>query len=87
MGTAIPVAPNVAAALAEYRRGRTRISTYWWLRGHVDVGDEIERTSYLHQDICLEHELVIGPIFLAEQDFRERRSPFLGNIRKEGIEL
>jgi len=111
MGTAIPVAPKVATALAEYRRGlealygerlsrvilfgsRARgearpdsdIDVVVVLRGDLDVGEEIERTSYLHQEICLEHELVVGPIFLSERDFQERRSPLLGNIRREGIE-
>lgn len=57
------------------------------LRGNVDVGEEIVRTSRLRQQICLKHELLISSIYISERDWREKRSPLLANIRREGIDL
>jgi len=72
-----------------------------WARGDADeesdidvlvVLDEIEdgaRESDRIMDVvyplCLDNDELIGVIPMSESDFRERRSPLLMNIRKEGL--
>ena len=57
------------------------------LRGDVNAGEEIEKTSYFIADLCLETDTVISCIFMAEDQFRNRSSPLLRNIQREGITL
>lgn len=57
------------------------------LRGDVNAGEEIEKTSYFIADLCLKTDTVISCIFMAEDQFRNRSSPLLRNIHREGITL
>jgi predicted nucleotidyltransferase len=57
------------------------------LKGDVNAGEEIEKTSYFIADLCLETDTVISCIFMAKDQFRNRSSPLLRNIHREGITL
>ena len=57
------------------------------LKGDVNTGEEIEKTSYFIADLCLETDTVISCIFMAEEQLRNRSSPLLRNIHREGITL
>jgi len=57
------------------------------LKGEVNAGEEIEKTSYFIADLCLEMDTVISCIFMAEDKFRNRSIPLLRNIQREGITL
>jgi predicted nucleotidyltransferase len=55
------------------------------LHEKVNPGDEIRCTGRLVSDISLDHDCVIGCVFIGEEDFHNRQGPLLRNIRKEGI--
>ena len=57
------------------------------LKGEVNAGEEIEKTSYIIADLCLENDAVISCIFMDEYRFINRSGPLLRNIRKEGTIL
>ena len=50
-----------------------------------DAYDELHRMMDVVYPLCLENGVVIGIVPMSERDFRERRSPLLMNIRKEGV--
>ncbi len=57
------------------------------LRGEVNQGQEIARTS---ADLCkldLAYNAVFNVIFMDEERFRTRFGPLLRNIRKDGIAI
>lgn len=49
--------------------------------------EEIERTSKFIADLSLEYDTVISRAFISAQRFQEENSPFLLNIRREGVPL
>ncbi|MFT5366128.1 MAG: putative nucleotidyltransferase [Candidatus Latescibacterota bacterium] len=55
------------------------------LHGPVSAGTEIERTSFIVSDLCLENDVVIGCIFMDNDRYEHKNGPLLRNIRKEGI--
>ncbi len=57
------------------------------LKGEVQPGEEIIRTSHFVAALCLEYDEVISRIFMDENEFMHRNGPLLRNIRKEGIVL
>jgi uncharacterized protein len=57
------------------------------LRSPVNPGEEIKRTGQIVADLCLEHDVVISCIFMAENDYQTRNSNLLRNIRNEGVRL
>jgi predicted nucleotidyltransferase len=46
---------------------------------------EVHRMMDVVYPLCLDNDVVISAIPMPERDFRERRSPLLMNIRKEGL--
>jgi len=57
------------------------------LKGQVNPGEEIKRTSHIRADLSLQNDEVISCLFMDEQRFTHYNGPLLRNIRKEGIAL
>jgi predicted nucleotidyltransferase len=55
------------------------------LKGPVDAGEEVLRTGGIVSDLCLKHTVVISRAFVPEDRFDAEQSPFLVNVRKEGV--
>ena len=53
----------------------------------IDISKETERLSYFLSPLCLEHNLLISPLFMPKSRFESENSPLLRNIRSEGIAL
>ena len=48
-------------------------------------GSEVDRTSGLISALSLDSGLSISRVFVSEQDWTDRESPFLANVREEAI--
>jgi uncharacterized protein len=57
------------------------------LKQAFNYREEIERTSQFIADLSLEYDTVISRAFISVQRFQEENSPFLLNVRREGISL
>jgi len=57
------------------------------LKGEVQPGIEISRTSNLIADLSLTNNVVISCIFISEYQFAMEQSPLMLNVRQEGITL
>jgi predicted nucleotidyltransferase len=57
------------------------------LKGEVNPGEEIKRTSHISASLSLLYDEVISCLFMNEHRFTHRNGPLLRNIRKEGIPL
>jgi predicted nucleotidyltransferase len=55
------------------------------LRDEVSGGAEISRLSGPLADLSLCHDTVVSCAFISEERFRTERSPFLMNVRREGV--
>ena len=57
------------------------------LKQAFNYREEIERTSQFIADLSLEYDTVISRAFISVQRFQDENSPFLLNVRREGISL
>ncbi|WP_204101844.1 MULTISPECIES: nucleotidyltransferase domain-containing protein [Spirulina sp. CCY15215] len=57
------------------------------LRQGFKYREEIEKTSRFIADLSLEYDTVISRAFISSQRFHEENSPFLLNVRREGVVL
>jgi predicted nucleotidyltransferase len=57
------------------------------MRDAVDYGALIERTSGVVSTLSLENDVVISRAFVSKERFEREQSPFLLNVRREGIVL
>ena len=57
------------------------------LRGAVSPCEEIARTLSDVSELSLEHDVVVACAFLSEDQFDRERSPFVCNVRREGISV
>ena len=55
------------------------------LHGEVRPGEEIRRTGGIVAELSLANDLVISCAFVSSERFMVERSPFLLNVRREGI--
>jgi predicted nucleotidyltransferase len=55
------------------------------VRGTFDYGDLVGRTSTFVTDLCLRHDVVISRVFVSKDRFEREQSPFLLNVRREGV--
>ncbi len=55
------------------------------LNGEFDYFNMIERTGKLATELSLENDTVVSLAFTSEEDYAHKMSPFLMNVRKEGI--
>ncbi|MBS0018623.1 MAG: nucleotidyltransferase domain-containing protein [Arthrospira sp. SH-MAG29] len=47
--------------------------------------DEIDKTTNLITDICLDYDVVISWQFIASERFKIQDYPFIYNVKKEGL--
>ncbi|MBS3933552.1 MAG: nucleotidyltransferase domain-containing protein [Truepera sp.] len=57
------------------------------MRRPFDYGEMIERTSEATAEISLKYDVVISRAFVTRDDYRFRKTPFLTNVRREGVAL
>ncbi len=76
-----------SAARGDYDPLGSDIDVLVVLKGPVDAGEEIDRTSFIVAELSLEHDVVIACVFMDQDRFLHRQGPFLRNIRREGIAL
>lgn len=55
------------------------------LRGEVSPCEEIARTADDVAKISLEHNVVLACVFVSREQFEREQSPFLMNVRREGV--
>ena len=55
------------------------------IAGAFDYGELIEQTSPLMGALSLEHDVVISRAFVSQERFEREASPFVLNVRREGI--
>ncbi len=55
------------------------------VRDDSDYGDLIRRTSAVVAALSLQHDVVISRVFVSKERFEREQSPFLLNVRREGI--
>jgi predicted nucleotidyltransferase len=57
------------------------------MRTSFDYGDLLDRTSQATSEISLKYDVVLSRTFVTSEDYSSRNTPFLMNIRREGIAL
>ena len=57
------------------------------LHGEVLPGEEIRRTGEIVAELSLVNDLVLSCAFVSSKRFLVERSPFLLNVRREGIPI
>jgi hypothetical protein len=55
------------------------------IRGDFDYFSLLERTSVLITDLSLQYDVVISRSFVSKEQYDHTQTPFLMNIRREGI--
>jgi predicted nucleotidyltransferase len=55
------------------------------VNGRVDYPDLMQRTSAIVAELSLQHEVVISRTFASAADWENARTPFLINVRREGM--
>jgi predicted nucleotidyltransferase len=55
------------------------------LQGEVDAPAEIERTIGDVIDVSSEYDVLVGCVFVSQGEYESRNSPFLLNVRREGV--
>jgi len=57
------------------------------MRGEFDYDALIDRTSEIVSELSLQHDVVISRVFTSRDHFERARTPFLLNVRREGIAI
>lgn len=57
------------------------------LQGRVAPGKEIARTSDIRLELSLEHNTVVSCAYVSSHRYVSERSPFLLNVRREGVAI
>ncbi|MGC8781221.1 MAG: nucleotidyltransferase domain-containing protein [Anaerolineae bacterium] len=55
------------------------------VRDDSDYGDLIRRTSAIVSSLSLQHDVVISRAFVSRERFEREQTPFLLNVRREGV--
>jgi predicted nucleotidyltransferase len=55
------------------------------LKGPVNPGTEIARTSEIRVTLSLKYDVVVSCIYVSADRYRTEQSPLLINVRREGI--
>ncbi len=55
------------------------------LKGDVSPGEEIARTSETVAKLSLEHDVLVSRAFVSEERYAKGKSPFIRNVRREGV--
>ncbi|GIW42345.1 MAG: hypothetical protein KatS3mg076_2922 [Candidatus Binatia bacterium] len=57
------------------------------MRGPFDYGALIRKTAEAAAEISLKYDVAISTAFVTSQDYRSRNTPFLMNVRREGVAI
>ncbi len=57
------------------------------MKNAFDYGELIDRTCEASAEISLKHDVVISTAFVTRFDYENRNTPFLMNVRREGLSL
>jgi predicted nucleotidyltransferase len=57
------------------------------LQGRVEPGKEIARTSDIRLELSLEHNTVVSCAYVSQHRYVSEQSPFLLNVRREGVPI
>jgi predicted nucleotidyltransferase len=57
------------------------------VKGAFDYFGLIEQTGQMVANLSLENDTVIALVFVSEEDFQNRHTPFLMNVRREAIAI
>jgi len=55
--------------------------------GPFDYGGLIRRTAEAAAEISLKYDVVISTAFVTSEDYRRRNTPFLMNVRRDGVAI
>ena len=55
------------------------------MREPFDYGDLLMKTSELTAALSLAHDVVISRAFATREDYESKRTPFMMNVRAEGV--
>jgi predicted nucleotidyltransferase len=55
------------------------------LKSAINPYQEIDRTSEIIAELCLNYDVVISCHFISSEKFNNQNTPFIYNVRKEGI--
>jgi hypothetical protein len=55
------------------------------LRGDFNYFDMIRKVSSLTAPLSLKYETVISSAFVSREDYQQRNTPLLINVRREGV--
>lgn len=55
------------------------------LKGDVNVGDEISRTSQLCSDLSLAYDVALSRVFTSAERFAHERNSLFVNVQREGV--
>ena len=55
------------------------------LKNEFDLDREIERTSHLISDLCLEYDVLINRLFMTQKYYENHSSALIRNIQSEGV--
>ena len=74
-----------------YARGEQRtdsdIDIAIILKGHIDTFKEIDRITEFSYDLSLKYSTLLSIHPISEADYNLRNSPFMLNLREEGISI
>ncbi len=71
-------------ARGDYRPG-SDVDVMILLKDYKNYWDELEHTSQLMQDVCLEYDLLVSRIFMTEEKWKKSDTPLLRNIHQDGL--
>ena len=57
------------------------------LQGDFDYGDMLKRTSPIISTLSLDNDVVISRAFISAERYQSERSPFMLNVRREGVRV
>lgn len=55
------------------------------LKSVINPYQEIDKTSELIAQLCLDYDAVISRHFISSEKFKTQNTPFIHNVRKEGV--
>ena len=55
------------------------------MRCPFNYGALIQRTAEAAAEVSLKHDVAISTAFVTSEDYRTRNTPFLMNVRREGV--
>lgn len=72
-----------------YARGEERpdsdIDVLMVLKGNFDYIEMLKRSDDFSAAFCLEKDVVISRAFVSTKEYEEKQTPFLINVRREGV--